>query len=194
MAPVSLRLEVIKLNHDHKLAGHLWITKTLKRIQDRYYWPHMIDDITAHINSCMICAKQNIKGSISKVPLQFLPTTTKILNMLNMDILGPITETSEDNKYLLVISDHAIRYVIACPIIWRIKLRKLANHFVLELLLRCDFVTDQGKQFIPNVYQEVCELFQIKQLRTTAYHPQTDGLVERFIKSVLDMLTSYVKA
>ncbi|KZS01708.1 Uncharacterized protein APZ42_001546, partial [Daphnia magna] len=53
-------------------------------------------------------------------------------------------------------------------------------------------LTDQGTNFLSSLIQVVCKLFKVKQIRTTAYHPQTDGLVERFNRTLCDMLACYV--
>jgi ribosomal protein L21E len=53
-------------------------------------------------------------------------------------------------------------------------------------------LTDRGTNFLSTLIKEICLLFKIKQMRTTAYHPQTDGLVERFNRTLIDMLTCYV--
>ena len=114
VVPSSLRKEVLRLNHDHCLAGHLGINKSLARIQERYYWPRLIDDVTAHVNSCLVCAKQKIKGS-SKAPLSPMPVSPRIWETLGMDIVGPVNE-SQGYRYILVVSDYATRYVIASPL------------------------------------------------------------------------------
>jgi ribosomal protein L21E len=53
-------------------------------------------------------------------------------------------------------------------------------------------LTDRGTNFLSTLVKEICILFKIKQMRTTAYHPQTDGLVKRFNRTLVDMLTCYV--
>lgn len=194
VVPSSLQKGILELNHDHMTAGHLGISKTLARIQERYYWRHLIHDVTAHVNSCLTCAKQKVKGS-SKAPLQSMPVPELIWETLAMDILGPVTESTNGNRYILVISDYATRYVIACPMPDQTA-KTVATAFVKEVLLKYGgpgkVLTDQGRQFTSGLYAEVCKLFNIKQLRTTAYHPQTDGLVERFNRTMKDLLTSFV--
>jgi transposase InsO family protein len=53
-------------------------------------------------------------------------------------------------------------------------------------------LTDRGTNFLSTFIKEICILFKIKQMRTTAYHPQTDGLVERFNRTLIDVLTYYL--
>jgi transposase InsO family protein len=194
VVPLSLKQEILKLNHDHTLAGHLGVNKTLARIPERYYWPNMTNGVTAHVNSCLVCAKQKVKGS-SKAPLQSMPLSDRVWETIAMDIVGPVTESTHGFKYILVISDYATRYVIACPM-ENITAKTVASHFIKEVLLKFGaperVLTDQGRQFTSNLYAKVCNQFNITKLRTTSYHPQCDGLVERWNRSMKDMLTSYV--
>ena len=53
--------------------------------------------------------------------------------------------------------------------------------------------SDQGKQFESIIFQEMCRLFQMDKTRTTPYHPQSDGMVERMNRTIKDMLSKYVK-
>lgn len=55
-----------------------------------------------------------------------------------------------------------------------------------------EILTDQGKNFQSSIMKELCQQLGINQLRTTAYHPQTDGAVEKFNKTLGDMLTAHV--
>jgi transposase InsO family protein len=53
-------------------------------------------------------------------------------------------------------------------------------------------LTDRGTNFLSTIVKKICILFKIKQMRTSAYHPQTDGIVERFNRTLIGMLTCYV--
>lgn len=57
-----------------------------------------------------------------------------------------------------------------------------------------ELLSDRGASFLSKLVAEVCSLMGIKKLNTTAYHPQTDGLVERFNRTLLDMLLKTVKS
>jgi len=193
--PRGLRKEVLQLNHDHMLAGHLGIAKTIARIQDRYTWPFLASDVTNYINGCLICAKQKSIGTHT-APLQSMPVPQKIWDTLAMDISGPIIESNDGHKYILVIMDYATRYIIACPMKDQTA-KTVAKHFVKEVLLKygapSKVLSDQGKNFLSELMNEVCLLFNVTRLRTTAYHPQTDGLVERCHKTIKSMITPYLE-
>lgn len=194
VVPLKRRETVLKLNHDHKLSGHLGISKTLARVKGLYTWPQMANAVVTHIRNCITCAKRKTRG-LTKAPLKSLPVYDVIWETLAMDIVGPLSDTKEGFKYILVISDYATRFVITRPMKNQ-KASSVANIFVKDVLLEygCPqrVLTDQGRNFVSNLVSDICKLFEIDQLRTTAYHPQTDGLVERFNKTMVDMLCSYV--
>lgn len=107
-----------------------------------------------------------------------------------MDLIGPLPRTKRGNVYALVIVDSATRYPEAFPL--RVSSsRNIAERFV-ELFSRVGFpkeiLTDQGTPFVSRLMKEVCQILDLKHIKTSAYHPQTDGLVERYngtLKSTL---------
>ncbi|KZS02684.1 Uncharacterized protein APZ42_000181 [Daphnia magna] len=112
-----------------------------------------------------------------------------------MDIVCPIQESAKGYKYILVISDYASRFVFTVP------MRNQTAQTIAKVLVNKIFtkygspevvLTDKGTNFLSSLIQEVCKLFKVKQRRTTAYHPQTDGLVERFNRTLCDMLACYI--
>jgi hypothetical protein len=68
----------------------------------------------------------------------------------------------------------------------------LVNNVFTVFASPTQFLTDQGTQFKSDLLRTICELFGIQQINTTAFHAQTDGLTERFNRTMADMLTSYV--
>jgi transposase InsO family protein len=130
-----------------------------------------------------------------KAPLQPLPPVYEIWERIAMDIVGPLRESRKGYRYILVISDYAIRFVITIPMKDQ-KAHTVAKHLVHKVITKYgapqNVLTDRGTNFLFTFVKEICILFKIKQMRTTAYHPQTDGLVERFNRTLIDMLTCYV--
>ena len=74
------------------------------------------------------------------------------------------------------------------------KARTIAKEFILNVILRygcpLEILTDRGTNFLSHLMKEICSLLNIKQTRTTAYHPATDGNVERFNRTMGDMLST----
>ena len=116
--------------------------------------------------------------------------------LIAMDVVGPITESRNGNKYILVLSDYASRYVMTFPMANQSSetvAKILVNGVISKYGAPRTVLTDQGSNFLSKLVQDICNLFKIKQLYTTAYHPQTDGLVERFNRTLCDMLACYVQ-
>ena len=194
VVPESKRAEIYEINHDHMAAGHLGVAKTKARIQRRYYWPKMAEDIAAYVKNCMKCAQRKPYGQ-SKAPMKPMPAATRVWERIAMDIVGPVETSRNGNRYILVLSDYASRFVMTIPMIDQTA-KTVAAHLVNEVLTKYgapeQILTDQGTNFLSELVHQICQLFKIKQLRTTSYHPQTDGLVERFNRTLCDMLACYV--
>ncbi len=99
-----------------------------------------------------------------------------------MDLIGPLERSARGHRFALVLVDYAARYPEA------VAHRKISAKSVAEALFRMIFLvgilkeilTDQGTAIMSRTIQELYELLGIKSVRTSVYHPQTDGLVERF--------------
>jgi len=189
--PKELREEVLFLNHDHKLASHLGIAKTLARIVKRYFWPGLHADVTAHVKACLICAKYKSQGT-HRAPLQPLPIEGKVWGMMSLDILGPLPLTARNNRYILVLIDFATRFVILCAMVDQTA-KTVAKHFVNDVILifGCPerILSDQGRQFMSDFFGHVCSRCNIKQLRTTSYHPMGNGACERQNRTIVSMVS-----
>jgi hypothetical protein len=194
VVPKEKITDVLKMNHDHMLAGHLGIAKSLARIKRQYLWPGLGKDVKSYVSNCITCAKRKAYGS-NKAPLKPLPPVEKVWEQIAMDIVGPVTESSSGNKYILVLSDYASRYVMTIPMKNQ-KAYTIAEHLVKKVYTKFGppqrVLTDRGTNFLSKLISSICLLFKIEQIKTTSYHPQTDGLVERFNRTLCDMLACYV--
>ena len=137
-------------------------------------------DVSDHCCSCLECQKSSPRGN-NKAPLVPLPVIDVPFKRIAMDIVGPLPRSSSGNRFILVICDYASRYPEAIPL-RRIDASHIANELV-KLFARVgvpeEILTDQGTNFTSHLLQEIYKLLRIKPMRTTPYHPQTDGLVER---------------
>ena len=187
--PKRYRKDVLKLAHDLPAAGHLGRDKTIQRIIRRFYWPTMFRDIATYIRNCPACQLTSKTGR-AKAPMQPLPIMGEPFQRIAMDIVGPLPKTRRGNEYILVVTDYATRYPEAIP------LRKFTTSTVAEELIGLfarhgiprEILTNQGTNFTAQLLKELYQSIGVRPIRTTPYHPQTDGLVERFNRTLKEML------
>jgi hypothetical protein len=193
VVPAKLRKEILVRFHDHKLAAHQGIEKTIAKIRAKYFWPKLAKDVRIHIINCLTCAKRKVAGTC-KAPLQPFPIAEYIWQRMAMDIVGPVPVSQKGNNHILVMLEYVTRYAIAVPLkstTAQTIIRKFIKHVVNEEGIPSEILTDQGTNFMSNAMKEMCTQLGIKQLRTTIYHPQTDGAVERVNRTIIDMVTPF---
>lgn len=189
--PNRLRTRVMELAHNGIMGGHQGIAKTTDRILSSFWWPGHHGDITRFCRSCDICQRTIHKGKVPKVPLTKVPVIQTPFSRVAVDLIGPIfPATDRGNRFVLTLVDYATRYPEAIP------LKNIETETVAEALLTIfsrigvpeEILSDQGAQFLSSVMKEVSRLLSIRQLITTPYHPQCNGLVERFNGTLKTML------
>ena len=119
---------------------------------------------------------------------------TRTLVLITMDMAGPLPTTKRGNKYILVICDHFTKFVQAYV------LRGMTAEEVAEDAIKYCLIfgipeavlTDRGTNFTSQLIESLWERFDVHTLRTTAYHPQADGITERFNRTVKIMLAQFV--
>lgn len=192
--PSKFQNNFISRYHDHKLASHLGIAKTLATIKGKYFWPRMIKQIKTYIRNCLTCAKRKAHQAC-RAPTPTIPISDYIWERIAMDIMGPLPETNKGNKYILVIMEYVMRYVIATPlkdITVATAVRKFIKHVVMKEGVPSEILIDQRTKFQSTLMKELWTQLGIKQLRTTAYDLQTDGAVEKFNRTLADMLATQI--
>lgn len=193
VVPQCVRDVVLHLSHSIPWAGHLGKNKTTARIKKYFYWPGLKADVTQFCKSCPVCQKVSLKRP-HRAPLQPLPVIGTPFERLGMDVLGPVERSRSGNRFMLVITDYATRYPEVFPL-RSVKAKPIAAALV-QLFSRVGFpaevLTDQGTNFMSTLLKQVYRLLGIKSIRTTPYHPQTDGLTERFNQTLKQMLRKFV--
>jgi len=191
--PEEKRLEVLHRFHDHKLAGHLGITKTLNRNKPKFIWPKMKSQISEYVATCDICQKRKVFTN-KKASLQSLPLVNRLWERIACDLVGPIKTINQKYEYILTILEYETRFAKAIPL----KVTDSATiakviiiNVILEHSLPSQILTDRGTNLIAGAMQEICESLNIEQIKTSPYHPQTNGLVKKFNGTLGNMLSAY---
>ena len=190
--PKSLIQQALLRVHDVASAGHQGRAKTLEKWRQQAYWVNMASDVQTHCQECVKC--QQTKPTLpSKVPLTSMPIGSP-WQMVAVDVLE-VPLSVNNNKYLLVIQDYFTKWADAIPMpdqkAQRItkELVKVFATFGLPQILH----SGQGRNFESTILKQTLDAFGESKSHTTAYHPQGDGMVERFNRSLLEMLRAYAE-
>ena len=178
LVPQCFRNGVLKMMHNDVTAGHLGITRTLARLQSRFYWVNYKTDVTRWCNNCTVC--QARKGPTEKAKAAMKQYNVGVpLERVAIDISGPFPETPRGNKYVLGITDQFTKWVELCPMPDQ-EAVTVARLFMTEFITRFgvprQIISDQGKQFESALFQELCRLLDIDKTRASASHPQSNGV------------------
>lgn len=181
---------IIKMFHNSKIGGHMGISKTLQRISQYYKWKGMYRQVKNFIKKCSDC--QRLKSSKNpKAPLEITTTAINPFQKIYLDIVGPLEVTHNGNKYLLTAQCELSKYLLAIPIS-NAEANTVAHAFASNIV--CIFgspqtiVTDQGTNFMSNVFKETAKILKIVKLNCSAYHPESNGSLERSHKVIGDYL------
>ena len=194
VVPLALQKEILSDLHSGAVGGHLGEDKTLNRLRERFYWPGHTEDVHKWCQQCTECAMRKTPVPKQRAKLtNILPSYP--LQLVAVDLLGPLPESSQKNSYVLVVSDYFTRWTEAYALPNQeagTVAKKLVDEFLFRFSLPEQLHSDQGRQFESRIIKELAHLLQIRKTRTTPYHPQSDGLVERFNRTLLAMLSTAV--
>ncbi|CAC5388523.1 unnamed protein product [Mytilus coruscus] len=178
--------------HDNKTSAHLGVRKTIERIRQKYYWPGLQADVRRYIIGCEFCNRRKNPCQTNKAPMQLVQSCHP-MERIAADILGELPETDNGNWYILVVSDYFSKWTesFAMP---NMEAVTVANLIVEQVVARFGVPSYlhsyQGRQFESNLFSEMCRMLNIKKTRTTSSHPQSDGQVECFNKTLETMLST----
>lgn len=190
--PMRERVWIKSVHNDH--AGHFGIDMTYKRLTDRgRAHPKLRDFVRCYIRRCPTCQKlSQIKEQI--VTNKFVTSSSFPMQRLSVDTIGPIPQSIDGYKYLLVFIDTFSRYVTIWPT------RTLEAVEAADMLIKhvgvfgCpdELLSDNGSQFANSVITELLERLNIEQKSTIAHSKEENAIVERANKEVMRHLRAFV--
>ena len=195
VAPHSWRKRIFQALHASPQACHLGGERTYQQVRERFYWPGCSSAIRRWCHKCLVCARAKPGPGKGRAPLH-QDTVSAPMERVAVDILGPLPETEEGYEYILVACDYYTKWVQAWPLPDH-RAATVAQALMTDLFLPfgvpMQLHSDQGREFESRLIAELCRSYDIDKTRTTPYRPQSDGLVERFNRTVLQMLRTFVK-
>lgn len=194
VVPDVLQTQVLYGAHNSPTGGHLGINKTIHKIRQLYYWVGMHKSVTKWLRHCPECQARKNPLPIFRAPLKPM-RVGEPLERVGIDIMGPLPVTPSGNKYIMVIMDYFTKWVESYALPnqeARTVARALVDNFITRFGVPKSIHTDQGSNFESELFQELCYMLGTFKTRTTPYHPMCDGLVERYNRSIQNVLSAYI--
>jgi transposase InsO family protein len=197
LVPHALRLLVLKEAHDSITGGHAGIEKTTCRIMQKYWWPHLLQDVTEYLDKCLVCAKSKnpYRFRTGHAPMQPLQIPKEPNMRLHVDLFGPLKDSERGKKYILVMTDAYSKYavLVALPD----KMAETVGQAIFDSWI-CRFsvphviVSDQGTEFCNRMAAKLYEALGVKHHKTASFHPQTNSAAESFNRTIIKYLTRMI--
>ena len=192
--PETDRLKIIEEYHSSAVGGHKGSNKTYNRIRSNFYWRDMRKDIRDFVRQCEICKVNKLVRIKTRLPMKITDSPSEAFEKIQIDIVGPLPLTEQGNKYILTIQDNLTKYSDAIPL-KNIESTTIAMALAEQFISRfgCPKIihTDQGSNFTSQIMETFCKIFKIKQLKSTAFHPQSLGSLERSHHVLIQYLKNY---
>ena len=179
----------------HTLA-HPGIRASRRLLSSRFVWKGMAADVGRWCRECQACQKAKITTQPS-APVHPIPVPSRRFTHIHVDLVGPLTASAEGFTHVLTIVDRTTRWMevllmasttaTACA-------DALVAGWISRFSVPAVITTDRGVQFTSAVWQVLCKRLGIEHSPTTAYHPQANGLVERFHRQLKDSMRARLAA
>ena len=185
--PRKCQTEILVSAHDSRFGGgHLGVAKTLRKVRMHYYSYNQREDVKLWVKCCSDCGAKRNPQKRHKAPLQSMSASFP-MHRIAIDVCGPFPITESGNKYILVAQDYFTKWVEAYAIAdqeSQTLARKLVEEFFSCFGVPLVIHSDQGKNFCSTIFQNLCNIIGTCKTRTSAYHPEGDGMVERFNRTL----------
>ena len=187
--PQLYQTEVLFRSHDQ--MGHQGIDKVQQRILHRFDWPGMRKACERWVNACLACLQVKDPRKM-KFPLKSVESS-EFNEVVQIDH-QKICMTESGYNQILVIIDHFTKLAEAVPC-QTASAEETCDHLITHWISRygcpMTFQSDNGKAFVGDLTKELMKRSHIAQAHSTTYHPQTNGLVERQNRTLVNMLRVY---
>ncbi|KAA8496244.1 Transposon Ty3-I Gag-Pol polyprotein [Porphyridium purpureum] len=194
--PQVLVPRVLGYFHGPAWAGHFGRERMLRRLKGKFWWPKMRESIVAFLERCVHCAIERLPKMPRRVKGILAPwIPVRRFEIVAMDILTVSPTSADGNKKILVMIDLFTRYV-ACVPLKDESIDSVANAFLEGWVFRFGaperLLSDRGVTFLSEVIESICASMGIRRIYTSPYHPEGNGMVERFNRTIMSEIRARI--
>jgi transposase InsO family protein len=169
---------------------HLGRCATTRMISASFVWKGVGRDVAAMCRDCQQCQRGKVHKQPA-APLQAIPVPARKFSHVHVDLVGPLPASSDGHVYLLTIINRSTRWFEAVPL-RNMEASTCEDAFIANLVARFGVpatdTTDRGAQFTSALWTSACTSLGNKHVLATAYHPQSNGMVDRMHRQLKDAL------
>ena len=193
--PETMRRDAWQQLHVDHGGGHMGAQKTMGKLRARFFWVGQRLDVKRWCESCPTCQSKKGPSVKRRAPM-------KQYNVgypgerVAIDVLGPLPESSSGNRYLLVLMDYFTKWPEAYALPNQeatTVATAMLQGFVSRFGIPHELHSDQGRNFESAVFKGMCDMLGVTKTRTTPLHPQSDGMVERYNRTIGNQLAMYAE-
>ena len=163
---------------------------TRRLLAARAIWEGMKKDVNDWCRDCQLCSRAKVHRQPTAA-LVAIPVPQQRFSHVHIDLVGPLPTSPSGFRYVFTMVDRTTRWLEAVPLP-SIEATTCADAFIASWVARfgvpAQLTSDQGTQFTSSVWARVCQLLGVAHIKTTAYHPQSNGMVERTHRQLKDAL------
>ena len=192
VVPGHLRQQLLSEHHSSSMGGHFAAKKTYGALMRHWWWDGMYNDTQKYTKNCPQCAVVTGGGRHHRPPLHPIPVS-RPFQIVGVDVME-LPKTDRGNRYVLVFQDFLTKWPLVVPMPDQ-KSQRIAELLVNEVIplfgVPEALLSDRGTNLLSHLMRDTCALLGITKLNTTAHHPQCDGMVERFNRTLKSMLRKH---
>jgi hypothetical protein len=180
VVPYKYRQKLLNIYHDMELAGHRGKKAVLEVLLRKYYWPGMKEDISRYVESCRGCTLAKASGKKNKGMRGDFGIELGKFEHLHVDFVGPLGTTVKGNRHIFTMIDRTTGWCDCVPTADK-KMSTAAEIIYKRWIVQrgAPLMLTADGAFRGELMSEMSKRCGYKQAITSAYHPQSNGKVER---------------
>ena len=185
VVPKHLQMQIMQDYHSGNTAGHFSGVRLYRTLARRWWWDGTYSDGVNYCKNCPQCAIVSGTERKNNPPLKPI-AVEQVFQIVGVDIME-LPKTSKCNQNVIVFQDFLSNWPFVFPTKYQ-KATTLAKLLVEEVVPLIGvpeaLLSDWGTNLQSHLMRDVCKLLGVAKLNTTAYHPQWNGLIERFNRTL----------